>query len=625
MKRVYLAQMSLHLPGSTHVYFPYSIGVLWSYALQNPRIKDNFELGELFFLKEPIDQLLEKVESPDVFALSSYVWNSAYNEAVAAAVKKRWPDCVVILGGPDVPNLDDGYFRSNPSVDYLVHQEGELSFSGLLLNMIDGASSEGVPGLSINRDGERLYTGPSQRIRDLSTIPSPYTSGLFDKIYDEYKNDPRYELNGVIETNRGCPFSCTFCDWGGVTFSKVSCFPLERLRDEIDWMGKRGITYLHTTDANFGIFKDRDDEIADILIETKSTYGYPKVFDTSWTKNTTPRTVSLARKLFESGILRSFVASLQSMNATVLENIKRTNMTGDRLDEIIALASQNGITVLTEMIVGLPGETYETWQDGVCELLNKGMMVETYPIVVLKNSEMNDPRYKEKFSIETKTIKSQYSDHVDEWSDVIVSTEHIDRAAMERVWLWTWITYMFQSYGFSKLDAEYLRKRHGIPTKLYYEHLLETFLSDASTVFHPHLAKWRSHAENLEYHHFVPGFIFKDVVTDIGINNRDRFFADLQRAAAKLLPAPDPYLKDVFALQKHIQTSPANPFETEVICSANLYEYLASDAPLKHEPTHYLVRQMKIDDHYGDWFDFVNASRKNGAWKASLQKRCQKL
>ncbi len=61
-------------------------------------------------------------------------------------------------------------------------------------------------------------TGPSQRIMDLSEVPSPYTMGLFDYLPDMY---PGKIWNAVIETNRGCPFMCTFCDWGGTTFSKV--------------------------------------------------------------------------------------------------------------------------------------------------------------------------------------------------------------------------------------------------------------------------------------------------------------------------------------------------------------------------------------------------------------------
>ena len=79
-------------------------------------------------------------------------------------------------------------------------------------------------------------TGPSQRIMDLSEVPSPYIMGLFDHLDEMY---PGKIWNAVIETNRGCPFMCTFCDWGGTTFSKVKKFGLNALKKNLDWMGQK--------------------------------------------------------------------------------------------------------------------------------------------------------------------------------------------------------------------------------------------------------------------------------------------------------------------------------------------------------------------------------------------------
>ena len=209
--------------------------------------------------------------NPAVVGLSSYVWNVSYNEALASAIKNRYPKCKIIIGGAETPNKSKNFFVNKPYIDYLVHQEGELSFTGLLQSFIGLRDEETVPGISINRAGKTLMTGPSQRVIDLSNVPSPYTMGLFDKLPEMY---PGKIWNAIIETNRGCPFMCTFCDWGGVTFSKVKKFNLERIQEELDWMGQNKIEIVTNTDANFGIFKDRDMQITNMLIDTKQKYGY---------------------------------------------------------------------------------------------------------------------------------------------------------------------------------------------------------------------------------------------------------------------------------------------------------------------------------------------------------------
>ena len=85
--------------------------------------------------------------------------------------------------------------------------------------------------------------------------------------------------NGSVceETNRGCPFQCTFCDWGSATAAKVTKFEQERLDAELQWMADRKIQYVFVCDANFGIQK-RDVEIAESVAKIKQKTGYPHGF-----------------------------------------------------------------------------------------------------------------------------------------------------------------------------------------------------------------------------------------------------------------------------------------------------------------------------------------------------------
>jgi len=381
MKNVYMAQMSLELPGSNYYYYPYSVGVVWAYATTQEGIVENYSLGGLYSVKEPIEQLVDRMVEPAVVGLSSYVWNVAYNEALAKEIKLRYPECKMIIGGAETPNKSQDFFADKPHIDYLIHQEGEASFTGLLQSFIGLKSDEEVPGISINKNGKTLMTGPSQRIQDLSEVPSPYTMGLFDHLPDMY---PGKIWNAVIETNRGCPFMCTFCDWGGTTFSKVKKFGLERIQEELDWMGENKIEMLTNTDANFGIFKDRDMEITDMLIRTKKKYGFPVLFDTNWSKNATVQLVDMAVKLMESDMMRRFTMALQSTNQDVLKNIKRVNLKEEAMTKVAETAFANDMSVNTELIIGLPGETWESWTQGLCDLLSRDIIVEAYPVTIFR-------------------------------------------------------------------------------------------------------------------------------------------------------------------------------------------------------------------------------------------------
>jgi len=199
MHNVYLSQMSLELSGSKYYYFPYSVGVIWCYAHTHEAIKNNFQLKEIMFRKEPIQNIVDRLDNPHVFGLSSYIWNSNYNLELAKAIKMKFPNCKIVVGGPDVPDKDDDYFVKHPYVDYLVQQEGEISFTGILNHLIGKQDIDTVPGISYNYHTKRVYTGPSQRITDLSDIPSPYTSGLFDSILETAKAQ-NIVMQGIMET-----------------------------------------------------------------------------------------------------------------------------------------------------------------------------------------------------------------------------------------------------------------------------------------------------------------------------------------------------------------------------------------------------------------------------------------
>jgi radical SAM superfamily enzyme YgiQ (UPF0313 family) len=307
------------------------------------------------------------------------------------------------------------------------------------------------------------------------------------------------------------------------------------------------------------------------------------------------------------------------MNPDVLKAIKRTNLNGEQLDNIVDDARKIGISVSTEMIVGLPEETYESWKEGICQLLKDDFIVESYPLALLQNSEMNDPVYKEKYGIITKKVKSYFSNYVDEWQDMVVGTRTMPENMMSRVWLWTWLTNKLEANGFTHLLSRYLEKYHNIEQKDFYEALLETFLNNEDSVYYPHLQKWGKHAADLQFQYFIAGFIYGEVLVDIGQYRRAKFFKEVYEVANSLLDKFDPMLSQVIDLQEKIQRQKGE-HKHVIRCDANLYEYIVENKKLELEETNYVITNKNIQERFeGDWIAFLNFARKNKGWTNELE------
>jgi putative methyltransferase len=313
------------------------VGCLWSYAVTNPTVASNYRLAGLGVLRDPIDQVVGSLDNPAVCGFSTYVWNEQYNLQLAQAIKQRWPDCVIVFGGPNVPNQEQDYREwraAAPWIDVTIRYEGEQAFQQMLLDNLSG-------------DLKKDYV--ATRLEELD-IPSPYLTGVFDSIVQ----DQRHQYAMTFETNRGCPFACTFCDWGSLTYSKIKKFPLERVFAEIDWAGKNQIEFVIIADANFGVFPDRDQAIVDHLIATKQQWGYPQQLNTNWYKNSNQVVLDIAEKLTQHGLNRGLTLSVQSMNDGTLTAIKRKNMRINDLSTLFRDCNRRQIPFYTELILGLP-------------------------------------------------------------------------------------------------------------------------------------------------------------------------------------------------------------------------------------------------------------------------------
>ena len=261
MRNVYFIQVDVSAThGTQNAYLPYTAGVLAASAWTSEVVRANYDFGEFIFLREKIDDVTERISDPAVAAFSNYCWNTEYNKLLAAAIKDKWPGCAIVFGGHNIPD-DFSYLENYSYVDVLCHGEGEDTIRQLLEALALGKPLSDVENISF-RDGGGYVRTRSSCPMTLDVYPSPYLDGWFDKIVDDH---PEITFNAILETSRGCPNKCAYCDWG-LLRSKVRLFSLDRVKAEIKWFSDHKVAFVWGADANFGMFR-RDLEIARALAD----------------------------------------------------------------------------------------------------------------------------------------------------------------------------------------------------------------------------------------------------------------------------------------------------------------------------------------------------------------------
>ncbi len=304
-----------------------------------------------------------------------------------------------------------------------------------------------VEGISF-RDGPPgstaiVRTPDRERATDMSQFPSPYLTGEFDEI------DPARWRSATIETNRGCPYGCTFCDWGTATLSRIRQFPIERVKAELEWLAARGISEIFLSDANFGIMS-RDVEIAQHIADLSRRYGAPAGVICSFAKNTTKHTTEIVRIWVDAGICAEGSVALQTTDPITLRNVKRSNIRVDRYDDLAEEFRRLGLPIVTDLLMGLPGATVESFKTDLQRCIDQDVTPRMMETVVLPNSPMNEPGYRKQFAIETDA------------ANVVVATSSYTRADFDEMLRLRLLFRSLEHYGLLRHLFRWLQHEHGL-------------------------------------------------------------------------------------------------------------------------------------------------------------------
>ena len=490
------------------IHFPYSIAMLETFLQSNDHINQNFKFGKTFVFREHVEEDINKCKNSDILLCSCYVWNWEITIHLAKQVKKINPNCLIIFGGPQVPEDTTGFFEKHPFVDILVHGEGEKIIENIFNTYLGDKDFSDVKGIT-TKEFKTTFEG---RINDLDILPSPYlTSNIWELIE---------KVEGVKwicswETHRGCPYLCTFCDWGSATFTKMRKFSEERLFKELEWFAENKIGYIDCCDANFGIFFERDLRLGRKLKELALTKKFPQTFQQSWAKNSSEKIIPIAKELQEGGLLTAVTLSVQSLDENTLNIIKRENMKFDKFSNLSNQFRQQGLPTYSEFIRGLPGETLETFKQGLEQLIGESKIdtIYIFHCIILPNAPMNIPEYREKYKI--KTVRSPiYLGHssvnnrtMEEYENVVISTSSATEEDIQEMYLYSWVILSMHSFGILEYVSRYYKKAHGMSFMKFYEEVIE-FCKTEKSIFSEEYEKVIEHRnkgyQGKGWNHYYP-------------------------------------------------------------------------------------------------------------------------
>ena len=402
--KIYLGDLTYTTVTLATEAFPLNVGFIASYCKK--LFGDAVEIT-LFKYIEDIDKAVNE-SPPDILGLSNYCWSHSVSYEIFKMCKKSNPNVITVWGGPNFPidfPSQKKFMKQYPEVDVYVPTEGETGFSNIVSLILKLASLENasesiqknpIEGcISRDDNGEIHYSIPTIRISSLNEIPSPYQNGMMDKFFDG-------KLTPMLQTNRGCPFHCTFCTDGRDETNKVNHFSIERVQSDIEYIAEhtpKNTHSLHISDLNFGMYP-RDLEICESLAKIQQKFNYPKYIKCTTGKNQKDKIINAIKKLNNS--LR-VTMSVQSLDPDVLHNIRRDNISVDHMLALYPALKEANLQTTSEVILGLPGETFENHIQTLRDLVKARMdEIVVHTCMLLDGSEMGLPEERKKWEMKTK-------------------------------------------------------------------------------------------------------------------------------------------------------------------------------------------------------------------------------
>lgn len=449
------------------IYFPSIHFYLKSYYEKFGKNVDLIKWKKFPFMKSPtvqqINEVIEK-EKIDILMCSVYTWNNDQMIKLIQQVKKDNTSLEIVFGGPHVMTLFDKhqYFEKYEFIDVAILGDGETAVTEYLDHVAENGIRNGdnkkILGVSYKQDPANSSYVPARCLNIDSVSPYLDLQDEFverNKELDFFCKENKFIKKIVVDSNRGCPYRCTFCDWGGNTHTKVVKRTTETLFKELTLVLDNKFDSIYFADANFGLY-ERDVDIIKFIADYKQKHGYPtKDVSVSFAKTdkAADRILEIFRIGWRSGFFYHFRIDVQDFDREVLDNIKRTNLSNKEITRMVGEIEKDNIPIKTQGILGLPGQTKEKIINSYIALLKLNLSANSSDLLVsLPGSEISDPNYIEKHKLKISNLS------VDDGKAICIraTTEEAFRELSENKVpvmhpnKWQFQDYITESYSFDR-------------------------------------------------------------------------------------------------------------------------------------------------------------------------------
>ena len=347
-----------------------------------------------------------KNSGADVFCTSHYLWNHDFlNKQLTRIAPEIKNQVKIISGGPSIDvNADPEFFDKYPYIDYAVFAAGEQAIADILTHLVFDK-----PMIAFNTSNcawkhpitNKIVVAEYKFVKMMEISPLLHNEQFFSEMVEDFFKKCKH-MQFPYTLTRGCPYSCTFCDWNSGFGNKVSRRK-NTYQQEIDLFHKLRITNIYLADANVGQYEE-DVQMVEYFAEKNIKENAGFHIGGNFSKLKKENNLKIFHAMGRGNLVnKTFNISVQDINPEILKNIDRPDVGWDvhvaMADEL--RQSYPHIIVKAQLINCLPGQTVSSWRETISQVVQNNI----FPIVFLNeplpaSPAIYDPNYQERFQFE---------------------------------------------------------------------------------------------------------------------------------------------------------------------------------------------------------------------------------
>ena len=428
---------------------------------------------------------------PDIVGLSLYLWNEDTLLDNAKWIKEHFPNCIIVAAGPNADTREP-FMRKHTYIDVTVPGPAAETFRRIVDKQLQGESIQDVAGVCYWTGTQVIRNAPVPRKDDPLVLD--YVTNFYDEVkalLDDYTQ--RYDkVIFLTMYMQGCPYSCSFCEQGTKLWTKVLKRDMHKLYKEVDLLATYTNCIYEFADANFGIVPEYED-IVDYVIENgKGNISFKKP---PLAKNQIDFTNYLMTKMIDSGVYYSDDfgnITLQDPNPEIVKlNGRPFSKEYEKIKAFKEFTKDNEHKIgRVEIILGMPGQSYDTLTDSLYELQRNELLSHYLPYfyLVFPNTVLTSPGSTYKFKTNKCYVRSErhYTISMLDYPDTdcglafnkMIETETLSTSELAATWYhWSLMCHLYGFLGWMRTPINYLKNYHGIES--------HEFIKQYTSQFHP--------------------------------------------------------------------------------------------------------------------------------------------